>query len=437
MRVVSPLQVASPQLHSPEVSSTVSTPASSDKCHHRHFIVQGFHSANVSTCALSNSDTESECSNEVARINVFKDPNRFLSTTRIPPPRTSCDEVEDGTVCESKREGEKQEQRGRGGESHKLPGTFREDAFGESFESEKDPASAQQKQYQNKIEDKQEASPDKEEAFTDQQERCQMQAEEKQTASPDKEEILTDPQERCQRQAEEKQTASPDKEETFTDQQERCQRQAEEKQTASPDKKLTSAAQQKQYQRQTEVKQTASPDKKLTSAAQQKQYQRQTEVKQTASPDKKLTSAAQQKQYQRQTEVKQKATVSKKKPATRRARVCMPKISRAKRLKVEVDADSDESLMAVVTQMQPPLENSSANDPKFTSSPRAGRKRNWHNKSLSSDEDEDHNPSSVPLRSSMKGVESVVLPSLVQGPEKPVEKPPLAKVGFNIILCNH
>ena len=360
MRVVSPLHVASPQLHSPEVSSTVSTPASSDKCHHRPFIVQGFHSANVSTCALSNSDTESECSTEVARINVFKDPNRFLPTTRIPPPRTSCEEVEDGAVCESKGEEEKQEQRSRGGESHKLRDTFREDASGESLESEKDSASAQQKQYQKKMEDKQKASPDKEDPSTVQQEQCQRQTKENQEASPDKEDPSTVQQEQCQRQTKENQKASSDKEET---------------------------------------------------------------------------SAAQQKQYQRQTEVKQKAIVSKKKKsATRRARVCMPTISRAKRLKVEVDAGSDESSM--VTQLQPPLENSSASDPKFTASPRAGRKRNWHNKSLSSDEDEDHNPSSVPLRSSMKGVKSVVLSSSAQGPEKTVEKPPLAKVSF-IILCIH
>ena len=384
MRVVSPLHVASPQLHSPEVSSTVSTPASSDKCHHRPFIVQGFHSANVSTCALSNSDTESECSTEVARINVFKDPNRFLPTTRIPPPRTSCEEVEDGAVCESKGEEEKQEKRSRGGESHKLRDTFREVASGESLESEKDSTSAQQKQYQKKMEDKQKASPDKDDTSTVQQEQCQRQTKENQKASSDKEDPSTVQQEQCQRQTKENQKASSDKEDPSTVQQEQCQRQTKENQEASSDKEETSAAQQKQYQRQTEVKQKAIVGKK-------------------------------------------------KKSATRRARVCMPTISRAKRLKVEVDAGSDESSMAVVT---PPIENSSASDPKFTASPRAGRKRNWHNKSLSSDEDEDHNPSSVPLRSSMKGVKSVVLPSSAQGPEKTVEKPPLAKVSF-IILCNH
>ena len=379
--------MASPQLHSPEVSSTVSTPASSDKCHHRPFIVQGFHSANVSTCALSNSDTESECSTEVARINVFKDPNRFLPTTRIPPPRTSCEEVEDGAVCESKGEEEKQEQRSRGGESHKLRDTFREDAFRESLESEKDSASAQQKQYQKKMEDKQKASPDKEDPSTVQQDQCQRQTKENQEASPDKEDPSTVQQDQCQRQTKENQEASPDKEDPSTVQQDQCQRQTKENQKASSDKEETSAAQQKQYQKQTEVKQKAIASKK-------------------------------------------------KKSATRRARVCMPSISRAKRLKVEVDAGSDESSMAAVTQLQPPLENSSANDPKFTASPRAGRKRNWHNKSLSSDEDEDHKPSSVPLRSSMKGVKGVVLPSSAQGPEKTVEKPPLAKVSF-IILCHH
>lgn len=162
MRVVSPLHVASPQLHSPEVSSTVSTPAASaDKGHHRRFIVQGLHSVNVAACALSSSDTESECSHEVAQINVFKDPNRCLPASRIPPPQISLEETEDNTECstnggeakgeQEQKQGEQeqgeQEQGNSDHDSDTLPDTVMEDT------------SAQQDQSQKQVEEKQKVTP--------------------------------------------------------------------------------------------------------------------------------------------------------------------------------------------------------------------------------------------------------------------------------------
>ena len=152
MRVVSPLHVASPQLHSPEVSSTVSTPAASaDKGHHRRFIVQGLHSVNVAACALSSSDTESECSHEVAQINVFKDPNRCLPASRIPPPQISLEETEDNTECSTnggEAKGEQEQKQGNSDhDSDALPDTVMEDT------------SAQQDQSQKQVEEKQKVTP--------------------------------------------------------------------------------------------------------------------------------------------------------------------------------------------------------------------------------------------------------------------------------------
>lgn len=410
MRVVSPLHVAPPKLHSPEVSSTVSTPASVEKRHQRPFIVQGLHSAKVATCALSNSDTESECSSEVARINIFKDPNRCLLTTRLPPPQSNKEESGDDTECSSNtREEENGEQDSGDHDGHMLSGTFEEDAFMESVEIETRPAS-------------------------DPEERYQRQAEETQKPSPNRKRLAFVPREQGQKQAKETQNTAPSEKDPLTAPQGPVAR----KQDVSSSRKKHDSVQE-QGQKQAEEKQKESTSRR--GFVQREQYQKQVEGKHGASLIRKEPLAVQQEQSQKQVEEKHRAASSERKkvgkPGRKISKICMPR-RQVKRVKVEVEADSDDSAVAVVPVVQRcALEKDSVSDAKPIASPRAGRKRNWHNKSLSSDEEDNHDPSSVDKVGGPKeDVETVVLPSLSQVPEKRSENPSSAKV-WSVIQHNY
>lgn len=386
MRVVSPLHVASPQLHSPEVSSTVSTPASADKVHHTHpsmfrrpVMVQGFRSVNVAACAFSNSDTESECSCEVAQINVFKDPNRCLPASRILCRRNSLEEDDDTESTSNVGEGEQEQ--GDDGHNDDMPSdtvsdsrpseVSREDGSEQSLKGTEEPPSTQQRQcLEQVVEETNEIAHTRKKAAS-------------KPASPRSKPATVGSKMACPGNKPAtvgSKAASPGNKPTTVG-----------TKTASPGNKTATVG-----------SKTGNPGNKTATVGNKPA----TVWSKPASPGNKPATIG----SKPATIGSKPATTKSKTTSTRNRRksskVCMPRKSHRKVEVVTDDDDDDASEVPVVPFVESPkdthevqsspLKKYKAGDATVAASPHARRKRHWHNKTLSSDEEEDDpKPSSV------------------------------------------